>query len=109
MLNLDLNRSFKRRTTIRLSFSECASGMCTSRVRSAMTVGTIPHLAGACGLYAFHEEGFDGISDLEIIVIVNADTAFISAGHLRHVVLEALQRSDLAFEYHHVIAQQSNL
>src|SRR5437764_3898451 len=36
-------------------------------------------LAGAGGFHAFHEERFDGVSDFEIVVVMNADTAFISA------------------------------
>src|SRR3954471_4684850 len=121
-----LRRSFTRRTDIRLSLSDCASGRKTSTDRSATNVETsepgcrawamaspISRLSPA-GLGdrrgdALHGEHLDDVADLQIVVALEADAALEARLDLGHVVLEAAQRAQLALVDHHVVAQQARL
>src|SRR5437868_5857743 len=52
--------------------------------------------------------GFDDIPNLDIVEILDADSAFIALLHLTDVVLEAAQRPQLPFIDHHVVANHSD-
>src|SRR5215208_5706221 len=54
---------------------------------------------------ALHRKDFDHVADLQVVVILQADAALEAGLDLAHVVLEAPQRADLAFEHHHVVTQ----
>src|SRR5688572_5199194 len=56
--------------------------------------------------YSFHREDFDHVAHLQVVVVLQADAALEPGLDLAHVVLEAPQRGDLAFEYHDVVAEQ---
>src|SRR5687767_10195249 len=58
---------------------------------------------------ALHREDFDHVADLDVVVIRQADAALEARLHLADVVLEAAQRSDLAFVHDDVVAQQAGL
>src|SRR5581483_11572939 len=53
-------------------------------------------------------EGLNHIAGFDVAVIRDRDTALHAVGDLFGIVLEAAQRSDLAFEDDHVISQQAN-
>src|SRR6187401_1761473 len=119
-----LRRSFTRRTDIRLSLSDCASGRKTSTDRSATNVETsepgcrawaiAPKSLDRCCLGdrrgdALHGEDLDDVADLQIVVALEADAALEARLDLGHVVLEAAQRAELALVDLDVVAQQAGL
>src|SRR5215218_5179872 len=61
------------------------------------------------GRHSLHNEGFDDVADLDVVVLLEADAAFEPRLDLGHVVLEASQRADLAFVNDHVVAEQARL
>src|SRR5690348_15059898 len=127
-LNWVRRRSFKLRRTCRLSFRECAPSMRSSRVRKAIKfrVSRFQFQAGpnqwsetnnlnletALGDHfrgdTLRGEGLDDITHLDVAVIGDGDAAFHAVAHLADVIFEAPERADLAFEYHHVVAQQAH-
>lgn len=54
-------------------------------------------------------EALDHVAFLDIVVVLDADTALESGGDFLCVVLEPLQRRDLAFVDHDAVANQSDL
>src|SRR5215471_15009927 len=54
-------------------------------------------------------ERLDDVSDLDVLVLLEPDAALEALLDLRHVVLEAAERSDLAFVDHAVVPQQADL
>src|SRR5262249_56320944 len=60
------------------------------------------------GQYFFGNEGFDGVADLHVVEVLNTDTAFVAAGDFGSIFFESLQRCNLAFEDHDVIAQEAD-
>src|SRR3989338_6136682 len=53
-------------------------------------------------------EHFDLVAGLDVVVALDADTAFHAGPHFGHVVLEAAQGFQFAFEDHHVLAQYAD-
>src|SRR3990167_6049870 len=53
-------------------------------------------------------EHFDLVTSFNVVVALNADTAFHAGTYFGHVVLEATQRFQLAFEDNHVFTQYTN-
>jgi hypothetical protein len=49
------------------------------------------------------------ITFLDVVVVLELDTALEAFAHLAHVVLEALDRVDFAGVDHHVVAQQAEM
>src|SRR6202047_2125548 len=103
------SRSFKLRTICRLSFSECASGMCSSRVsRPTGMSGSAGQglqlfarswrAALRCGFRRAqlrHLEAFQYIADFHIVEIRDSCSTFKAGAHLASIVLEALERAQL--------------
>src|SRR3954465_7294673 len=94
-----LRRSFNRRTDIRLSFSDWASGRKTSTDRSATNVETSEPGCRAWAIAsrtlgdrrgdALHGEDLDDVADLQVVVALEADAALEARLDLGDVVLEA--------------------
>src|SRR5713101_9792562 len=96
--------SFKLRRTCRLSFSDCASGMCSSRVSKPtgmcgsggqlgglfLTRGRADLSGGLRGAHLGHAEAFQDIADLHVIEIGDARAAFETSADFTGVVLEPL-------------------
>src|SRR5712692_1232045 len=55
----------------------------------------------------FHLEGFDNVVRFHVVEILERDTAFVALRDFARVVLEALQRRELAFPYRAPIADQA--
>src|SRR5579864_3384200 len=55
----------------------------------------------------FHFERLDHVVGLDVVVVLQADTAFVARADLARVVLEAAQRADLAFPYDAAVAHQA--
>src|SRR5690606_35916722 len=53
-------------------------------------------------------EDLNHIADLVVVVALQGDTVLHAGTHLGHVVFEAAQRLQLAFENHHVFTQYAN-
>jgi hypothetical protein len=49
-------------------------------------------------------EGLDNVALLEVLKAFEGETAFITGGHLTHVVLKTLEAGELAFVHYHLIA-----
>src|ERR1700674_4127221 len=117
------NLSFKLRRTCRLSFSDCASGICSSRVsRPTGMSGSGGQLGGLflaggpaalsgsfCGAHLGNAEAFQDVADLHIVEVRYARAAFKAGTHFAGVVLEALQRAELRRVDHRTIANHANL
>src|SRR5512143_1800981 len=56
-----------------------------------------------------HVERLDRVADLDVVVSLEADAAFVPLLHLADVVLEALQRRNPAGEEHDAVAEQAHL
>src|SRR4029077_12594795 len=101
--------SFKLRKTCRLSFSDCASGMCSSRVsrptgicRSGGQLGGLFLAGGPAalsggfrGAHLGNAKAFQDVADLHIVEIRDARAAFEPSAHFAGVILESLQRAEL--------------
>ena len=48
------------------------------------------------------------VTDFDVVIVSDANTAFVTILDFLNVVLEASQRRDLAFVDHHIVAQQAN-
>src|SRR5712692_3190820 len=117
------NLSFKLRRTCRLSVSDCASGMCSSRVsRPTGMCGSGGQLGGlflgggpaalSGGLRGAHfcnAEAFQDIADLHVVEIGDARAAFKTSADFAGVVLEPLQRAELRSVNHHSFTQHADL
>src|SRR6266404_2428154 len=117
-LNSRRSLSFKLRKTCRLSFSDCASGMCSSRVsRPTGMCGSGGQLGGLflaggpaalpgsfCGAHLRDREAFEDVTDLDVVKISNAGAAFKTSAYFAGVILEAFQRTELRCVYHHTLA-----
>src|SRR5438876_11800585 len=68
-----------------------------------------PRLCPDVGHHFFCDKGFDGVADLHIVEVLNSDTAFLATRDFRSILFYSLQRSDLAFEDDHIVAQQAKL
>src|ERR1700674_1060545 len=116
------SRSFRLRTTCRLSLRDCAASMRSSRVRKAIMRSSVVglwslanhfwhgrttnderrplHHSFRCDLLG--HEGLDHVADFNVAIVGDGDAAFHAVGYLAGVVFEAAQRVDFAFEDHHV-------
>src|SRR5690242_1479890 len=56
----------------------------------------------------FCGKSFDHVSDFNIAVVSNRNTALHAVSDFAGVVFKAAQRTDLAFKDHNIIAQQSH-
>src|SRR4029079_2620356 len=54
-------------------------------------------------------ERLDHVAGLEVLIVLEADTALEAVAHLAHVVLEAPQRGDLALPDDRAVAQEAHL
>src|SRR6266436_6266718 len=122
-LNSRRSLSFKLRKTCRLSFNDCASGMCSSRVSRPtgmcgsggqsggllLSGGPAALSGGFRGTYLRDCETFKDVADLDVIEISNARAAFKTRAYFAGVILEALQRAELRGVNHRTIAQHSHL
>src|SRR5580704_8598044 len=117
-LKLVRRRSFRLRRTCRLSLSDCAASMCSSRVRKAimnqwpvdsgqLPVAVKPLAHRALVLLATNHsplatllrhcfrgnslggEGFDRIADFDVPVVGDGDAALHAVGDLAGIVFEA--------------------
>src|ERR1700690_1164320 len=57
----------------------------------------------------FDDKRLYGVTDFYVAVVRDRDAALHTVGDLASVVFKAPQRTDFAFEHHHVVAQQTNL
>src|SRR5215472_8859530 len=114
-------RSFKLRTTCRLSFKDWACSMRRSRVseaiispcrgsRSFSNQESLPRRPSHHHFRrdALGDKGLDHIPYLNIAVVGDGDTTFHAVRDLADIVLKAPQRANLALEHDHVIAQQAH-
>src|SRR6202051_1909600 len=132
-LKLVRSRSFKLRTTWRLSLIDCAASMWSSRVRNAMGIQfrvSASSFAQSQKLPAaqitrnlkletgnskllnhcfrgdpLRGECLDHVAGFDIAIVRDRDAALHAIGDFLGVVLEAPQRSDLALEHDYVVAQ----
>ena len=58
---------------------------------------------------AFHLEHFDHVADLDVVEALQPETALEARLDLRDVVLEPLERGELAFPHDHAVAEQAGL
>src|SRR5688572_7740278 len=68
----------------------------------------IPHpfLKLGCGDLFYHIR-LDLIANLDVVEVFQANAAFKTFAHFRYVVLEAAQRSDVAFPTHNTVPNQT--
>src|SRR5712691_9109022 len=59
--------------------------------------------------HAFHGEDFDHVPDLQVVVLIEADTALKTRLDLADIVLETAERADLAGVDDDVVAEQACL
>src|SRR5678815_2762195 len=93
-LKLARSRSFKLRTTWRLSFKDCAASMRSSRVRKAIIQCVRwpkVRLDERFGSYFFGDEGFDHVANFDVSVVGDRDTALHTVAYFAGVVFEALE------------------
>src|ERR1700694_3245244 len=115
--------SFKPRSTCRLSFSDCASGMCSSRVSrptgmsgSGGQLGGLFLAGGPAALsggfrvaHLANAEAFQDIADLHVVEIGDARAAFETSADFTRIILESLQRIELRRVDDRPIAQHADL
>src|SRR5438445_5220392 len=99
------NLSFKLRSTCRLSFSDCASGMCSSRVSKPTGMsssgeqlgglffagGRAGLSGGFCGAHLGDAEAFQDIAKFDVVEVEYTRAAFKTGAHFIDVILETLQ------------------
>src|ERR1700730_13411282 len=92
-------------TTRRLSLRLRLSGKCSSKLE-------MPTIMRSGGLedprHLFPDIGLDEVAGFDVLETIEADAAVEPGAHLGDVVLEAPQRSDLAFVDDAVVAQQAH-
>src|SRR3984885_1627250 len=133
-LNSLRSLSFKLRSTCLLSLSDCASGMCSSRVskptgmsgpyfivtrdRDLPTPSGGELLApgrrsalsrGFGGRKLGHLEAFQNVADLDVVEVRDADAALEPGTNFARVVFETLQRTQLRRVDYRFIAQHAHL
>src|SRR4051812_20689541 len=59
--------------------------------------------------HSLDDEGLDDVTDFDVVVAIEANTALETGFHFRDVVLEPAERSDLAFVHDDVVTQQASL
>src|SRR6267154_5337822 len=116
--------SFKLRRTCRLSFSDCASGMCSSRVSRPTGMwhsggqsgglflaggGPAALSGGFRGAHLANAEAFQDIADLDVVEISDTCAAFKTSANFAGVILEALQRVELRRIDHRAFTQHAHL
>src|SRR6266853_5442528 len=115
--------SFKLRKTCRLSFSDCASGMCSSRVSRPTGIsgsggqlgGLFPAggpaaLSGSfCGAHFRYAKAFENVADLYVVEVGHACAALKSGAYFAGVILETLQGAELRRVNHLAIAPHAHL
>src|SRR5690348_13066076 len=132
-LKLMRSRSFKLRTTCLRSLIDCAASMWSSRVRKAIGISfefqvssfgkaciansreywkpeteNLKLLADYFGSDPRRNIGLDDGADLDVAIIRERDAALHPVGDFFCVVFDAPQRSNLAFDHDHVVAEQAN-
>src|ERR1700756_1461954 len=129
------SRSFKLRTTCRRSLIDCAASMWSSRVRKAIGISfefsgfkfqeiygnhrlpglletrnwKLKLLRNYFGRDPRRDEGLDNVAGLDVAVIGDGDAALHAIGDFFRVIFKTPQRSDLAFDHNHVVAEQADL
>src|SRR5438105_6689214 len=126
MLKLLRSRSFRLRSTCRLSFRDCACSILNSRVRDAimqsfvvvvsrwqkqlMTNDNRP--ATTLGNYlcrnALGSKRFDDVAHLYIAVVGDGNTALHAVADFAGIIFEAAQRAHFAGEDHDIVTQQAD-
>src|SRR6266849_5763619 len=115
--------SFKLRRTCRLSFSDCASGMCSSRVSKPtgmsgsggqlgglfLAGGPAALSGGFRGARLGNAKAFQDIADLHVVEIGGSRAAFKTSAYFGCVILESLQRAELRCVNHNSFAQHAHL
>src|SRR5258708_26678707 len=115
--------SFKLRRTCRLSFSDCASGMCSSRVSRPtgmwhsggqssglfLAGGPAALSGGFRSAHLANAEAFQDIADLDVVEIGDARPAFEASADFAGIILESPQRVELRRVDDRPIAQPANL
>src|SRR6266852_3307171 len=115
--------SFRLRRTWRLSFSDCASGMCSSRVSRptgmsgsggqlgglSLAGGTDALSGGFRGAHLGNAEAFQDIADLHVIEIGDARAALKTSADFAGIILEPLQGVELRRVDDRPIAQHADL
>src|SRR5208283_1037322 len=124
------SRSFRLRTTCRLSLSDCAASMRSSRVRKAIIRSLVVGRSSLAKLQRANDqrrttndcslrhgfgrdllghEGLNHIADFDVAIVGDGDATFHPVGNLAGIILETAQRSDFALEDNHIVAQQADL
>src|SRR6266853_1102443 len=85
------------------SESRCARW---SKVHSIHSTSRLSHGLGG---HALCDKGLHDIAGLDVVVVGDGQAALKTALDLAGVVLEPLERIDLAGMHHHVVAQQADL
>src|SRR4029077_14226921 len=81
--------------------------MNSSTVQSPTMIPTgQTHTSELCGNLV-NRIGLDDVPSLDIVEILDADSAFIALLHLTDVVLETTQRPEFPFIGHHVVTNHS--
>src|SRR5262249_16327091 len=126
-------RSLIRRRTIRFSLSDWLPGTCSStesrpttmRLQDCRMAGLqkgkfvrplLPAILQSCHSAMLRDdldplvlEHLDHVADLDVVEFFEADAALEARLHLADVVLEAAERSDLAFVDDDVVAHEARL
>src|SRR5713226_1494574 len=115
--------SFKLRRTCRLSLSDCASGMCSSRLSrptgmcdSGGQLGGLFLAGGPAALsggfrsaHLSNAEAFQDIANLHVVEIGDACAAFKPSANFAGVILESLQRVEFRSVDHRAFTQHADL
>src|SRR5688572_3881384 len=98
--------------SIWLTSSRTCSWMRSTRWERAMSQSTADCrlLTVSGGLrHPLHLEHFDDVANLDVVEVLEAHAALEAGLDLGDIVLEALERGELAFPHHDVVAQQARL
>src|ERR1700733_7867603 len=57
--------------------------------------------------YGFHLEVLDNVTRLDVVKVLESDTAFITRQHLTCIIFEAAERADFAFPNYTAIAHET--
>src|SRR5262245_10527477 len=107
------------RITARFAFNDRLSGTWSSKHTAAACTNDIvpPRPTGDANGFTPRSDasdfavfvGLDHVAGLEVLVVLEADTALEALTHLTHVVLEAPQRSDRALPDDRALAEEPDL
>src|SRR5262245_49109627 len=103
-LNRWRRRSFRLRTTKRLSLREALPGRCSSIARAPTTMRRLQR-AG----HFLDPVDLQDVADLDVVEVGDPDPALEAARHLANVVLEPPQGPDRAVVDHHLVADDADL